>query len=168
MARLRLDNGISPRAGRAMEIVAAGEAKVAAKLAAADAKVREAKAGQREAESRADAADRRAERLEAALERIGERLDAIERRLEQRPAEARPIRQVAEKRMEATSAKDHFHGWQAIGDHLGLDVNAVRHLHRTQKLPAYKLGRTMASSVVALDRWRQQRLARAEADGGLD
>lgn len=58
---------------------------------------------------------------------------------------------------------DNLHGWKAIADHMGLRVSAVRHIHRQHKLPVYKLGKTVESSRAALDRWRQQRIAAAEA-----
>ncbi len=58
---------------------------------------------------------------------------------------------------------DHLHGWKAIANHLGLGVSAVRHIHRIDRLPVYRLGRTIAGSRAAIDLWRRNHIAAAEA-----
>ena len=59
--------------------------------------------------------------------------------------------------MEIHNQTDHLHGWKAIGAHVGLSPEAVRHLARTQGLPVYKLGKTVAASKAKIDAWREAR-----------
>ena len=59
---------------------------------------------------------------------------------------------------------DHLHHWTAIADHLGVKPDAARHLAKTQGLPVFRLGRTVAASRAKIDLWRSQRIAAAERD----
>lgn len=58
---------------------------------------------------------------------------------------------------------DHLHHWTAIAEHLGVKPDAARHLAKTQGLPVYRLGRTVAASRAAIDLWRRSHLTNAEA-----
>ncbi|MFY9290930.1 MAG: DNA-binding protein [Methylorubrum rhodinum] len=67
---------------------------------------------------------------------------------------------------------DHLHGWKAIGDHLGIEGDAARHLSKRHGLPAFKIGkRTVAASKASIRAWLAEREAAARApqpEGGPD
>ncbi len=68
-----------------------------------------------------------------------------------------------ERGIESPEMTDHLHHWPAIADHLGVKPDAARHLAKTQGLPVYRLGRTVAASRTAIDLWRRSRIVAAQA-----
>lgn len=67
--------------------------------------------------------------------------------------------------MSAQTSPELLHGLEQIGGHLGLSARQAKHLHDTDRLPTFKIGRAVCARRSDLNAWLEEQAKGGQGHG---